>query len=172
MSGWILRTNIRKKIQKAEKKAREQVLNGKPKKKRKKSKGVSTPRNPTSRWVDDVWGEQGDIFFDGKLYWITLFKAGKDGTSEAYPCALSEEQWEEYKKHPIKAKLIGLKRSRKSGNSGTTKQSSSTRRVKTSEKSSKKKRLKKSRTKSGGKANVQSVRWQWTSTSHGLQKVS
>lgn len=172
---------VKKEIEKAEKLARKQAFK-KPKKKRRAS--VSTePKEPrtATRWIDDEWGEQGCVFFDGKTYWLTMFRE-VNGKCEAYPYGLSEEKWEEYKKHPIKARLVGLEQSKKektqkrqkstqtpkqkSGTSETGKRLSSTRKTTQSTKPSKKKRSGKSPTKSGKTVTpLKQRKWQLTSTS-------
>jgi len=148
-----LSKRLQKAIERAEKQARKEALK-EPKRKRRTVKSSPEPRSPSGRWIKDEWGEQGEVYFDGKLYWITLFKAGKEPyTVEAYSCGLSEEKWEEYKKHPIRTnleKFLGKpKRERKSGTSGTKERLSSTQRKTKSTKSSKTRQKKSSRTKSG-----------------------
>ena len=88
------------------------------------------PQSSAGRWVVDEWGEQGEVFFDGKLYWIVTFS--KSGL--VIPRGLSEEEW--------------IKR-QKSGTLVTEKLSLSTRKTTKSTKGSKRKRIKKSPTKSG-----------------------
>lgn len=141
-----LSKEIQKAMARADKEVRKQALKPKLKKKVKKKKPESAETRSPSRWLKDEWGEQGEVFFNGKFYWITRFKF-VDGVWEARPTALSEEQWEDYKKKPIKSGLP--KAGQKSGISGTGEQSSSTQRKTKSTKSSKKKQKKSSRTNNG-----------------------
>jgi hypothetical protein len=137
---------ISKQVKKAMDKAKKQVFKeaSKPKKKRKHTKGTET-KAPTSRWIKDEWGEQGEVFFDGRLYWLTLFKPGK-GMFEAYPCGLGEDQWQEYKKKPIRVRLTEQV---KSETSVIKEPLSSTQRKTKSTKSSKTRRKKSSHMNSG-----------------------
>lgn len=154
-----LSKEVRKAMDKAKKKVLKEASKPKPKPKKKPVKVTpSEPKNPSGRWIRDEWGEQGEIYFDGKLYWLTMFRAGKEsGTAEAYPCALSEEKWEEYKKHPIRTnleKFLGKskktkRKKRKSETSGTAEQLSSTQQKMKSTKSLKTRQKKSSPTKSG-----------------------
>jgi len=155
---------VSKKVKRAMEKAKKEVIKNaeKPKKKRKvvkKNDAEQQPRTPSGRWIKDEWGTQGEVFFDGKLYWLTLFKQGREpNTWDAIPVGLSEEKWEEYKKKPVKT---GLPKERKSGTLATGKQLSSTRQTTSSTKRSKEKPKKKSPTKSGKTAiPTKQVRWQ------------
>lgn len=44
------------------------------------------------RWVVDDWGNQGEVMFDGKLYWGTGFHLG-----DFKPIAWTPEEWEKRK---------------------------------------------------------------------------
>lgn len=142
-------------IDKAEKEARKEVL--KPKKKRKVVKNNTEQQaNPSGKWIKDEWGDQGEIFFDGKLYWIIRFKFASEDMWEAKSTALSEEQWEDYKKKPIK---LGLPA--KLETSGTKKRLSSTQKTTSSTKPSKRKLKKKSSTNAGKTVTQpKQVKWQ------------
>ncbi len=117
------------------------------------------------KWIVDEWGDQGEVYFDGKLYWILDFIPKGDGIYEVVSKGLSEESWENYKKHPLRleSRLTQSrteKRSQKSETSETGKQSSSTQRKTKSTKPSKGKRSGKSPTKSG-KTSTQMKQRKW-----------
>ncbi len=163
---------VKKEIEKAEKVARKEAFKKQPKKRRKVTHDGESKDRSSTRWIADEWGNQGEVFFDGKIYWLTMFKQGREpGTLDAYPIGLDEKQWEEYKNHPIKSGIEGLlnqkeKVEQKSESTATEKPSSSTQRKTKSTKPSKKKPTKKSSTKSGKTATQPKQReWQWTSTS-------
>jgi len=153
---------IRKDIKKAMADAKKQVI----KEAAKKPKKKKINRNPEQKitkteWIVDQWGTQGEAFFDGKLYWILLCKPDKEpGMWYAVPTGLSEEEWEDYKKHPRKTGLPPSKE-RNSGTTVTAKQSSSTRQTTSSTKRSEKKPSKKSPTQSGKTMTpIRQVSWQ------------
>ena len=150
---------VKKAMDKAEKEVRKEALKPKKKKRRIAKNDIEQPRSPSGRWVKDEWGDQGEVFFDGKLYWLTMFKQSREpGVWDVIPVGLSEEKWEEYKKKPVKA---GLPKERKSETSGTGKRLSSTQRTTSSTKRLKEKPKKKSPTKSGKTAiPTKQVRWQ------------
>ncbi len=161
---------VKKEMAKAEKEARKQIL--KPQKKKRTKRTASTPqepRSPSGRWIDDEWGNQGCVFFDGKLYWLTMFKYVGNESYEAVPTALSEEQWEEYKKKPVRSGLPN--RGQKLETTETEKPLSSTRQTTKSTKVSKTVPKKKSPTKSGKTVTpLKQRKWQLTSTSHEVKK--
>lgn len=144
-------------IAKAEKEARKKV--SKPKKKRRVAKNTDQqPKNPSSRWIKDEWGDQGEVFFDGKLYWLTILKQSREpGIWDVMRVGLSEEKWEEYKKKPVRTGLL----EQNSETSGTGKQLSSTQKITSSTKRLKVKPKKKS-SMNAGKTVTQpkQVRWQ------------
>lgn len=87
-------------MEKAEKEARKQALKPKPKRKRtKKTDGEAPKQSPTGRWIDDEWGNQGCVFFDGHRYWGTGFRPTSDPhVKEAVSISWTPEEWEKRKK--------------------------------------------------------------------------
>ncbi len=105
-----IKKSLKKEIEKAEKKARKEVL--KPKKKI-RVKSVSKEQGITGGWVDDVWGEQGQVFFDGKFYWIVELVKKRDDY-ESRNRALSNEEWVHYKQGNYEIKEHGYEFGRRS----------------------------------------------------------
>jgi len=96
---------LSKEVKKAMAKAKRQVLREaakpKPKLKRKKPSEQSKDRSPAGRWIPDTWGNQGEVYFDGKLYWLVTLKPTREpDVWDAVSVGASEEQWLEYQKKP------------------------------------------------------------------------
>jgi len=134
---------IKKAMDEAEKKVRKEALKPKKKKRKVVKKEDTEQRSPSSRWVEDEWGTQGEVFFDGYRYWGTLLEpSGIPGTFNVVSRFWSTEKWEERKK----------KRGNSTPNLGTVeteKPLSSTPKITNSTKNSKAVPKKKSSTKSG-----------------------
>ena len=98
--------NLRKKIAKAEKKAKKEVYSEAVKKKKRAKRVTSTEvetKHPTSAWIADLWGNQGDVFFDGYNYWGTAIIDSKiDGNIKpAIPKRWTPKEWEERKTREV-----------------------------------------------------------------------
>jgi len=151
-----LSEDVKEQVEKAAKAARKAVLHPR-KKKRKESNFEDLGINPEdieerppiqkTQWVEDKWGEQGEVFFDGEYYWLTFLKPKGDGIWDVARRALTEKEWEEYKKKPLSPRLTLNRHELET--LVTEKRLSSTPRKKKSTKHSKKRQSKKSPTKSG-----------------------
>jgi len=94
-----LSKKVKKAMEKAEKEARKQAL--KPKRKRtKRVDGEATKQISIGRWIDDEWGSQGCVFFDGYYYWgVGLFKpTSNPHIKEVVDVRWTPEEWEKRKK--------------------------------------------------------------------------
>lgn len=152
-------------MEKAEKDVRKEAL--KPKKRQKVvKKGDIEQKSPTSKWIKDEWGNQGEVFFDGYRYLGVFFEpCGTPGWLLAVTRSWSPEKWEERKKPQPKGEL-------KLETTGTEKQLSSTPKITQSTKPSKRVPKGKSSTKSGkGATRPKQRTWRWTSTSPNEKKV-
>jgi len=99
-----IREDLKKEIKKAEKRARKEAL--KPKKRRRYSTRVTKPQHPTSKWVDDEWGEQGCIFFDGYCHWVIELRNSRD-CLRVVNRGLTVEEWNNYTKGNYKIRENG-----------------------------------------------------------------
>ena len=92
---------VKRAMDKAEKEVYKQALNPKKKKKRRvvKKDEEQEARGPSSKWIKDEWGNQGEVFFDGYRYWgIFLEPSNKPGVLDVVSRYWSVEKWEERKK--------------------------------------------------------------------------
>ena len=91
---------IREQIREASEKAITDVKKKVKKKKRPYVKKIyaegEKPKAP-SKWITDVWGGQGEVYFDGENYWGTALVARRDNPKikDVVTIMWSQETWEE-----------------------------------------------------------------------------
>jgi len=98
---------VKKIMDKAEKEARKEALKPKKKKRRVvKKDGEQETKGPTSKWIKDEWGNQGEVFFDGYRYWGVFLEPSKTpGILDVVSRYWSIEKWEERKKPQSKDEI-------------------------------------------------------------------
>lgn len=88
-------------MEKAEKEVRKQAL----KPKRRRTKNDTVPRSVGGRWIDDDWGGQNCVFFDGYHYWGVGFIGSS--MKEAINMRWTPEEWEKRKKGELNESIRG-----------------------------------------------------------------
>lgn len=89
---------VKEKIQQANKIARQTVT----KPKRPYVHRQNSENATAGSWLVDERGEQGEVFFDGVLYWLTVLSPVAEGEWDALIKGINKEQWEGYKNKPTR----------------------------------------------------------------------
>lgn len=90
---------IREQVREASEKAIADVKKAKKKKRSyvKKVYAEGEKPKPQSKWITDIWGSQGEVYFDGENYWGTALVERSDSSKirDAVNIMWSQETWEE-----------------------------------------------------------------------------